>query len=83
MFAMKRIKAACIKQILCFTPKDGIAPSYREEAVKGEVAQYKRQLDRNRTQYKIISETLETDGSITLEIIKQYNTAPIGNYLEV
>lgn len=33
---MKRIKAACIKQILCFTPKDGISPGYRDEAVKGE-----------------------------------------------
>ncbi len=79
---MKRIKAACIKQILCFTPKDGIAPTYREEAVRGEVAQYKRQLDRNRTQYKIVSEVVEEDGSITLEIIKQYNMAPTGKYLE-
>lgn len=81
-FAMKRIKAACIRQILCFTPKDGIAPSYREEAVKGEVALYKRQLERNKTQYKIVSEVMEKDGSVTLEIIKQYNMAPVGNYLE-
>lgn len=79
---MKRIKAACIKQILVFTPKEGVAPVYREEAVRGEVVQYKRQLDRNRTQYRIVSEVLGDDGSITLEIIKQYNSAPTGNYLE-
>lgn len=78
---MKRIKAACIKQILCFTPKDGISPGYRDEAVKGEVLQYKRQLERNRTQYKILSETMGEDGSITMEIIKQYNTLPVGDYL--
>ena len=78
---MKRIKATCIKQILCFTPKDGISPGYRDEAVKGEVLQYKRQLERNRTQYKILSETMGEDGSITMEIIKQYNTSPVGDYL--
>ena len=78
---MKRIKAACIKQILVFTPKEGVEPVYREEAVRGEVVQYKRQLDRNRTQYRIVSEVLEDDDSITLEIIKQYNTAPTGTYL--
>lgn len=79
---MKRIKAACIKQILCFTPKDGINPNYRDEAVKGEVLQYKRQLERNNTQYRILSEQVEADGSVTLEIIKQYNTSPVGDYLD-
>ena len=39
-------------------------------------------LDKNRTKYKILSEKTQEDGSVIIEIKKQYNTSPIGNYLD-
>ncbi len=43
---------------------------------------YKKQLERNHVQYQILSEVLQPDGSILLRIIKQYNNAPVGDYLK-
>lgn len=51
------------------------------EQVKQEVEQYKKTLERNYTKYKIIEQTTQADGSIMLKIIKQYNTSPVGDYL--
>ena len=50
--------------------------------VKDEVAKYKAQLDKTGTKYRILSETEQADGSIMIEIKKQYNTSPVGKYLE-
>ena len=55
---MKRIKAACITQTLCFSNHDG-----------------------ETTEYRILSEKTNEDGSIVIEIKKQYNTSPVGDYL--
>lgn len=79
---MKRVKAACICQTLHFMLKEDIDHDYAVSLVKKEVEQYKKGLDRNRTQYKIVEETEQPDGSIMIKIIKQYNSSPIGNYLD-
>ena len=79
---MKRIKAACLQQVLHFTPKEGTASSYAAQAVQEEVAQYKERLSRVRTQYRILREEVQPDGSVILEIKKQYNTSPVGNYMD-
>lgn len=42
---------------------------------------YKQSLERNRTQYKIVEETTQPDGSVILKVIKQYNSAPVGDYM--
>lgn len=47
-----------------------------------EVKKYKEQLDRSRTQYKILLEETQTDGSIMIEIKKQYNASSVGSYLD-
>lgn len=78
---MKRVKAACISQTLHFMLKDGVGDDYARKLVKEEVERYKHQLDRSRTQYKILSEVEQADGSVIMEIKKQYNTSPVGNYL--
>ena len=78
---MKRIKAACICQTLHFMLKEDIAHEMAVRQVQEEVAHYKRTLERNRTQYKIIEETTQPDGSIIIKIIKQYNQSPVGDYL--
>lgn len=33
-------------------------------------------------QYKILSEERQEDGSVMIEIIKQYNSSPVGTYLD-
>ena len=42
---------------------------------------YKQGLNRSGTKYKIVEETPQSDGSVMLRIIKQYNQCPVGDYL--
>ena len=79
---MKRIKAACICQTLHFQLKEDVDHDYGVSLVKKEVEQYKSGLDRSHTKYKIVEETDQPDGSILLKVIKQYNTSPVGQYLD-
>jgi hypothetical protein len=79
---MKRIKAACIQQVLHFQLKEDLEPTYAQAMVEAEVKRYKDQLNISHTQYKILSEEKQEDGSVMIEIIKQYNTAPVGKYLD-
>lgn len=78
---MKRIKAACICQTLHFMLKEDLDHEYAVKHVAEEVAHYKKTLERNKTQYRILEETTQPDGSIMIKIIKQYNTSPVGDYL--
>lgn len=79
---MKRVRAACITQTLHFLLKEDVGHDYAVKLVGEEVRKYKEQLDRSRTQYKILSEEVQADGSIVMEIKKQYNTSPVGAYLD-
>lgn len=79
---MKRVKAACITQTLHFMLKEDFGHDYAIRQVTEEVKRYKMQLDRSRTQYKILSEEVQEDGSVIIEIKKQYNTSPVGHYLD-
>ena len=78
---MKRIQSACICQTLHFQLKEGVVKDYAMRAVQEEVANYKSGLERNHTKYKIVEQTEQPDGSIIVKIIKQYNAAPVGDYL--
>ncbi len=78
---MKRIKAACICQTLHFLLKEDAERQWAAKQVQQEVEHYKQGLERNHTQYKIVEETTQPDGSILLKIIKQYNSSPVGDYL--
>ena len=79
---MKRVKAACICQTLHFMLKDDLGHDYAVKMVKEEVEKYKASLDKNRTKYKIVSEETQSDGSVMIKIIRQYNTSPVGDYLD-
>ena len=79
---MKRIKAACIKQTLHFMLKEDLGHDYAVKMVDEEVRKYKLHLDRNHMQYKILSEERQENGSVMIEIIKQYNSSPVGTYLD-
>lgn len=79
---MKRIQAACICQTLHFMLKEDVAHDWAVKQLEDEIARYKMQLERNRTRYKILEETIQPDGSVVIKLIKQYNTSPVGNYLD-
>lgn len=79
---MKRVKAACITQTLHFLLKEDVGHDYAVKLVSEEVKKYKEQLNKNKTRYKILSEETQADGSVIIEIKKQYNMSPVGNYLD-
>lgn len=79
---MKRVQAACICQTLRFSLKEELDHASAIHQVREEVAHYKRGLDRVGTQYKILEETEQPDGSILVRVIKQYNACPVGDYLK-
>ncbi len=79
---MKRVKSACICQTLHFMLKEDVAHDYAVKLVKEEIEHYKKTLEHNRTQYKILEETEQPDGSVIIKVIKQYNSSPVGNYLD-
>lgn len=78
---MKRIKAACICQTLHFMLKEDVSHDYAVSLVNEELAHYKKKLEQNKTQYKILEEIRQKDGSVVIKIIKQYNQSPVGDYL--
>ena len=78
---MKRVKATCICQTLHFMLKEDVAHDWAVQQVKQDVENYKKTLDHNRTQYRIVEETTQPDGSIIIKVIKQYNSSPVGDYL--
>ena len=73
---MKRVEAACICQTLRFIPKDST------QSVGKEIEYYKRKLEASRTEYKIVEQMEQPDGSVIVKVIKQYNYSPIGDYLK-
>lgn len=79
---MKRIKAACICQTLHFMLKEDMEHDLAVQQVGREVEHYKQSLERNRTQYRILEEDRQPDGSVLLKIKKQYNVSPVGDYLD-
>ena len=79
---MKRIKAACITQTLCFFNHDQETTEYAKRAIVQEYEKFKSQLEKSGAKYKILSEKTNEDGSIVIEIKKQYNTSPVGEYLK-
>jgi len=79
---MKRVKAACICQTLHFIPKEGIPRAFAPAKVREEIEYYKRKLERSRTEYKIVEQTEQEDGSVIVKIIKQHNSSPMGEYMK-
>ncbi len=72
---MKRIQAACIFQTLLFSQKPELGLT-REQALminRQEVEQYKLRLQRTKTRYRITLEQERPDGSILVQVRKQYD----------
>ena len=72
---MKRVQAACILQTLVFQQKDDSYFSKEKKIAlnKEEVEKYKASLEKNKTRFQIVEETLQPDGAILVRVRKQYN----------
>lgn len=80
---MKRIKAASITQTIIFSRSENEPREYAERKIQEEIKRYKYRLDRENTRYKIISDEVQDDGSVIMEIVKEYgNRTPVGSYLD-
>jgi len=79
---MKRIKAACLQQTVHFMLRDGVPHQQAVQDVQQEYAQYKAQLERRHTKYRVTQEETQPDGSILIRIRKQYNAIDCGDYLD-
>lgn len=79
---MKRIKFACLEQTIHFQLKeDNNNNEAAVRAVQDELAQYKSRLERNHTQFRILEETVQPDGSVIIKIKRQYNDYDCGEYM--
>lgn len=79
---MKRMESACLLQTIVFRPKDDVVPlDAAKAAVREEYASYLNRLERTHTAYCITEEETETDGTVRIRIMRQYNTYPTGDYL--
>lgn len=78
---MKRIQAACIEQIIHFQLKEDVEHDTAVRLVQEEYASYKGRLERTGTRYRLVAEETLPDGSIQIRIKKQYNTSPVGDFL--
>lgn len=79
---MRRIKAACLVQTLHFPVKEDLSKTAVAQMVQDEVAHYKHQMESKHIPYKIISETVQPDGSVLMEVKKQYQLHSCGHYLD-
>lgn len=77
---MKRIQAACLMQTIGFYPKNAYPTQYEKELIQKEYENYKALMDRRGTQYKILREEVQQNGAIIVELKKQNNQQPIGEY---
>ena len=78
---MKRIKAACLKQTNHFMLKEDLPHDEAVQFVKAEYEHYLAQLERNRTQYRILEKTEQPDGSLLVKLKKQYNSYDCTPYM--
>ena len=79
---MKRIKAACLEQTAHFLLKDDMPHDEAVKYAEAEYAHYLAQMDRNRTQYRILEKSVQSDGSILVKLKKQYNGYNCTPYME-
>ena len=79
---MKRVQAACICQTLHFSQKDELSKDQNENLSREEIEKYKKSLEQSRTEYRVLEEKKQDDGSIVIKDIKQYNNSPVGDYLK-
>lgn len=82
---MKRVKAACIYQTLCFLQKPEYGFSSEQSLLmnRAEYEKYTADMDKIGTRYQILHKTENSDGSITVKVRKHYNKdIDVGEYFD-
>ena len=79
---MKRIQAACLSQTIRFQQKDPMPKEAAAQANSMEFERYKTQLQRGYTKFSIVRETVLEDGTLEVQLKKQYNSYSTGSYLD-
>lgn len=79
---MKRIKAACLEQTIYFLLKDDLPHEQAVKFVEAEYDHYLAQMERSRTEYRILEKTEQPDGSLLVKLKKQYNGYNCKPYME-
>jgi len=77
---MKRIKATCLIQTIGFYPKNDYPTQFDKELVRKEYENYKSLMERRGTKYQILKEEVQENGAIIVELKKQNNQQPLGEY---
>ena len=72
---MKRVKAGCILQTLVFSqkPEYNFSKELQIKYNRQEVEKYKKELEKNKTRYQILSCEEQDDCSIIVHVRKQLN----------
>lgn len=72
---MKRVKAGCVLQTLVFLQKEdcGLSKDSQRKYNREEVEKYKRDLEKNKTRYQIVSVEEQEDASIIVRVRKHLN----------
>ena len=78
---MKRIKSAMLQQTLKFVLSDKLSHNEAVMASEKEADDYVKGLEKAGTKFKIINRYKDEDGASVVEVKKQYNTAPTGDYI--
>ena len=79
---MRRIRSACVSQIIHFRQNEPMSKEAAEQANRREYERYKLQMKRSYTRLKIIDETVLEDGVLEVRLKKQYNNYDIGSYFD-
>jgi len=79
---MKRIQAACLSQTIRFLQKDPMDRESALQANRTEFERYKNQMARSYTKFKVVRETVLEDGTLEVQMKKQYNSYDIGSYFD-
>ena len=80
---MKRVKAGCILQTLVFSQKEdcGFSKESQRRYNREDVEKYKKDLEKNRTRYQIVSVEEQDDASIVVRVRKHLNEkTAVGEY---
>lgn len=78
---MKRIQAACLLQTIRFQQKEPMPKGEAAQVNYNEFERYKNQLQRSYTKFVVVSETVLEDGTLEVQLKKQYNNYATGSYL--
>ena len=72
---MKRVKSGCVLQTLVFLQKEdcGFTKQSQLRYNREEVEKYKKDLEKNKTRYQIVSIDEQADASIIVRVKKHIN----------